>query len=784
MPRYNRNSANPTTYDPYSGSNNTNPREGSFTDVYMNNIETPPRRRPTTTHGTFADRLLFPNRRTAPIKRVILNTKDRIFKPKYNTGGSWFNRNAGNLITGGMGLATGNPAMIATGAMGILGDATSPEIEDPMIEYNNQIKRNRHYDINNKFNPDSLYLQTGGMMRNNNMFKLRGRGGNYNIESEEGIFGRRKMAQGGVLRPEASNVAVAEGNTHEQGGIQLPGAEIENNESIVQSPFGGETQVHSDELGYADQTNQLADIKGELEYNLQEVMRKMNALTKEMDNINSKLEGGNINTLQRNKIKREYQKVANVYNDVEFEAASIQDKIQQIDMEIENNFQEQEAMAQQMGMRDEQGMPVQEEEQPMFQTGGMYRTSYKSPQGRNYIFNPLELEDINMIDIRGNNSNIHPESVQNRYNTENRIPTITKEELDSISNSTERNIPLGNQTTTGETTQQPNRNNIAMQGYSIPSDISDVREFQTNTGISSDGIWGPESQAMYEQFNRGQQDNRTMPTKSINSLPSQSINPIENNHFEIDDTGWYDNLFGEESNITQGNNNSRGNQNNNWENALPFMSNAFNAFAGARMNRQRTPQGRMLQTPTMDPTVNINPQKDAIRSQVKAGEESITGSTSNASIARANRANLNIQGGRAEADIISQADNTSRQIRNHNLDRMAQTDMYNQQTDLQNQMMTQQADTDRWGRMSANIANIESKLQQFVGQDRLKEFQDAQLALYDKLAGDTSIPAELKLAIKDVSSPEEFIKLLNDNNISGEYREKLINEMTQLLSNK
>ena len=769
--------------------------------------------------------------------RQLLNRRSKHFA----TGGSWFDRNAGNLfntaIGAGMtafvpGMQAQGIGMMAGGVGGMIGDASAPNIEDPTVAYNNQIMNKRNHSMNNRINPNSLYLATGGR-----------------------------------LMPEASNAAIARGNTHEQGGIQIPGGEIEDNETIVQSPYDGSTQVHSDKLGYADESNQLVDQKGKLEYKLSNLTKQLQGLQAEMDSVNKSIEDGGTGMLNRNKAKREYQKLAKVYNDIEFEAASIQDQIQHIDAMVEQNFQQQEEEAMMMGMRDEQGMPTEDAtgmgEQPRFDLGTPDLKTYDihfdrntgevidqfnphtpTPHFRGYPFNPLgstqgasfthnfeNWESFGIPDAPSSKVGDNPRfniigltsddpyaiskyyagargdypygttswmprrnayrysknmpytdvslsdgsrfDPNNRFNPvlqstpDSQFPTTTFDQLDAVTPSQTQQIPLG-QTTRTRT-----------QRSTTPAQQTQQQQPERQpTGYGANNMMPSLGSSMQQ----------TRMNKELQSLANDPYlnDYLNNQHFEIDDPESLGRSAGlQKSDIhTPTNKIDEINEGTNWQNALPFISNAYNSFANARMRRLNTPQGRMIQAPTMDARVNINPQVDAIRSQVRSGEEAITSTTSNAAVSRANRASLAIQGGREEANVRGQADNTSRQIRNHNLDRTMQADMMNQQTDFYNQQIQDQTDRQAFAATSANIANIESKLQQFVNQGRMKDFQDAQLALYDKLAGDTSIPAELRLAIKDVSSPEDFIKLLNDNNITGEHKEHLISEMTKILNNK
>lgn len=246
----------------------------------------------------------------------------------------------GNLPIGGILQTLGGAALIATGVgvpagVGMVANGLSGIIGDTMANKNKQVAppetepswadKTRYNQMNSRPLSESPMLATGG----------------------------RVTLPGGGLVQQASNVATAVGNTHEQGGIQIPGAEIEDNETVVESPYTGQTQVHSDRLGYADETNQLANMKGKLEYELQGRMSYIQAIGSELDKLNDKVESER-DKFKRNSIKREISIIGKNFIKAKTEADAISAQIQQIDAAIEQQFQQQEQQAAAMGLRNGQ----------------------------------------------------------------------------------------------------------------------------------------------------------------------------------------------------------------------------------------------------------------------------------------------------------------------------------------------------------------------------------------------------------------------------------------------
>lgn len=709
--------------------------------------------------------------------------KTRNSNRRFNTGGNFFKDNVGNFLQLGMGAATGNPGLIASGGVGIASSFFTGQEPEPDNSVNDWILNNRHNNINSRHAPYSMFLETGGRMQR--VSKMR--------PEPQGV----SKAPGGQLQQEASNAFVARGNTHEQGGIQTPGGEIEDNETIVQSPMTGETQVHSDQLGYADDSNQLADAKGKLEHKLQSVTQHLMALQGEMDNLNKQTEDPRLNKFEKNKIKREFDKVAKIYNDVEFEAMSIQDQIQQIDMEIEQNFQQQEQEATMMGMRDEEGMPVQEGEQPMFQTGGnplnIFSVHFDRETGEpinpndsygNRIPHPTlpglrdKLADYYTRGERSPAVEPHPTvggvmtashgmldagrapySTPNtpaEYFTHGRSPAapdsavVTGEQLGmstprtSNRRATQAPVnPLANHEFTGDTLQQmPMRNQWADEARN--SEGGKLRELiENHYDIGADDILSQiESELQRTMGSSG---------KEITSDNSDAL---------IKTLG--DNIADKLKDAPGGSSNKK----EIYESILPFISNIANTFFNRQLDNINPPKGQMMATPTMDANVNINPQLENIQSQTAAYDEFIRGNVAGGPTARAAHSANRVSNVRATNELRGEQGNIERQIRNQNLDRAAQIASENVRMDHTNQLAQHGHDVASIERRSANIANAESKLQQLKSQNRLEEYQNKQIELAKMLVDGTSIGAELDMILGLFETEDQLKQALAANNVS------------------
>jgi uncharacterized protein YcfJ len=111
---------------------------------------------------------------------------------------------------------------------------------------------------------------------------------------------------GGNIKKLASNISIANGKTHKQGGIDIGVAEIEDKEILVDN-IDGRTFVFSQNLGYAPIARKLAKRKGEIEL----------ATVVEDNNIKKLLSNNSIDNIKQNTNKRLIEtKSINIENNI------------------------------------------------------------------------------------------------------------------------------------------------------------------------------------------------------------------------------------------------------------------------------------------------------------------------------------------------------------------------------------------------------------------------------------------------------------------------------------
>lgn len=187
---------------------------------------------------------------------------------------------------------------------------------------------------------------------NTGFYKL---GGSMQLAQPDVLGVRQDPTRGGHIDNTASNAGIVKGRSHETGGVKLPGAELEGGESVVKSPYTGTTQVHSEELGVADHTNELIQRKGELEEKLSRIQDKISVIEFDLNTEST--------SIRRNSYKRQY-------DILKLEMEQYTQEIGEIDTQIEQLYQQQEGMKQ-----GGQGTPMGqtlEQEAPLMRFGGKY----------------------------------------------------------------------------------------------------------------------------------------------------------------------------------------------------------------------------------------------------------------------------------------------------------------------------------------------------------------------------------------------------------------------------
>jgi len=277
----------------------------------------------------------------------------------------------GTMIAPGVGTAIG-------GGVGAIAGGVESYMNGQAAKANNDLLYAQEKDMNLK-RLSNANRQAGVnlMDYNHNISQagnslLRAAGGYVN--QQQGI-----PVQGGQLQQVNSTDSVAQGRTHEQGGIQIPGAEIEGQENMRTNPYTGQQEVDSARIGTAQANQPLMEMKGQLENTLKELNTTLAAKVK--------LKGtqGNIHT--SNSIEREIE-------GLQTKMTAIKGQIGQLEQQIETNF----AQQQQVNGEGVQGQQGQQGEQK-FAQGGIY----------------AELEQP--TDAYGRPINAYSKNYMNKYNT-------------------------------------------------------------------------------------------------------------------------------------------------------------------------------------------------------------------------------------------------------------------------------------------------------------------------------------------------------------------------------
>jgi hypothetical protein len=522
----------------------------------------------------------------------------------------------------------------------------------------------RNHRNNNMYSPNSLFFRNGGIMKQG--------------ADSQGVIKDRNMEgiHGGGISPRASNIGVAKGRTHENGGIRTPMGEIEDNESVVQSPYTGDTQIHSDELGYADITNQLAQAKGQLEQKVEQLAKGMTNIALERDRLDNMLQT-ETNSFNKNKYRKEIKSFDFKLNTTKQEIESLSAQIAEIDAEIENVFQQQEAEKQQMGMGEEA------------QREGYFLLGGRRNMG---AYNSM-IEDLD-----------------NDANAEQIIPK-------HYSGKPSENKPV------------TNANVGARRGNaSLSSSTRGLDNNQTNvvTNSSTSPLYSSE-------FIDSETSNELISNVEADVLsPSPVAQPLSSSVVIADPLE------------TKDGKNPLETKDDKKSSMLPYISNIANAVIGGALSSLRSPKHRRFSSPTLDPNININPQLQNLDSEVASAREQINSNVSSASSARASHASLVASKARVVNQLYGEKSNTERAIQSSNLQSASQIEAANNQAGYQDEMFAHNKKVAGMERISANIANMQSKLIKEVNQDKANQFKLDQFNAAMLIIGkDSSIPVEL-----------------------------------------
>ncbi len=113
---------------------------------------------------------------------------------------------------------------------------------------------------------------------------------------------------------------------------------------------------------------------------------------------------------------------------------------------------------------------------------------------------------------------------------------------------------------------------------------------------------------------------------------------------------------------------------------------------------------------TLDSTVNVNPQLASVTGDVESGVRDIQSNTSNSNIARANIANLRLQGIKAKTGIYANKEAQERAIKNANTQNLQGIDNTNATTMNEARNRDFVRGQEIGARTSANLANLSSDI--------------------------------------------------------------------------
>ena len=637
------------------------------------------------------------------------------------------------LVTAGMGSV--NPVL------------TGASLVAPMISNFRQARQNptrrpqtpfgistRDYNYNSRDLPHSVFFELGGRMGA--------------VQPMRSAPQSVKNYPGGQLEPVSSNAMQAQGRTHQEGGIQLPFGEIEDDEIIVDSPITGETQVHSDMLGYAEETERLSEFKGQLEQAMVAKQEKLATLMSEVDRLSAE-HGTTQDKIKRNGLKRSMEKAASYAQQIEQEMLTLQNEIHTVDSQIEELFQMQEMETAMMGAG----------EQEMYQLGGGVRRNvdrFIRDQDRAAL--DLEIDPLGNLDpvtitptTRDRHMVDHPQpyvgptrSSGFRQPSEIRDlehigpdenPLAYTPTRDVFGDMRRRARKLGTRTT--ETTETST--NIPV-GVIHGSEIFDAPGSTDTTPIPLRSLDTP------RPTSQATPTPQAKPTQTVSpaSTPAISSSPQGGSVLDVNEAiprftdgipmmGRYTPVSHRQTDAptkpsieTQGLSEEQSRFG--IEDIMPYADNITNLLLNSIIGRTPTPEYSRQAVPTMDANYNINPQLHQLDSDKAAMREFIRGNVSSAPVARAAHSGITADAQRRVGEMWAEKHNQEAAIRNRNAILAAQVEGANIERDFVNQA----ADYDRRVGMlegiSQNVANAISKY-------NLGKTQDQQLGLAKLLAG-------------------------------------------------
>lgn len=562
-------------------------------------------------------------------------------------------------------------------------------------------------------------------------------GGSMKLAKPDTLGVRQDPSHGGYIDDTASNAGIVRGRSHESGGVKLPGAEVEGQESIVQSPFTGETQVHSDELGVADQTNQLIQRKGELEDKLTRLQDKMAVIEFDLNTQTT--------TIRRNSFKRQYDNLRE-------EAEQYASQIAEIDTQVEQLYQQQEGIKEQtgrsgLGTQGAESITMGQEQPPIMQKGGQIKSdttradssrTWTSPfwnerggadidnarfaMRNNFVDNertegwfsniPLQ-EYIHMLGddtygARGRGIKIPDETLNYLYD----LPD-TEETRQQAQDSVRKYIPArpGNEQRYGGKLPK-----LALGG-TLSNLFSSSRLFNTDFSGARNTLMGHIAGKSPSSF--------VSPRKGglMDMITGQEIGTPSGGTFFDKVTGFFSGQDGKQSKFGQL-----------AETAAPFMDNIYNVHLNKKLRNMDIPE------PTMDRPIHLDPEYDvssqlADIDQYKASTtRGITEGTSDSRVGRGLASEVGARAVGMRGRVMTEKLNQERAVRNQN--RQITQEVSARNVERVNQYQMAQFDKDIQTDITApsqNMAQVRDEVIGILDRRDMRDYQDKQLAIQELL---------------------------------------------------
>ena len=584
-------------------------------------------------------------------------------------------------------------------------------------------------------------------------------GGSMKLAKPDILGVRQDPSHGGYIDDTASNAGIVRGRSHESGGVKLPGAEVEGQESIVQSPFTGETQVHSDELGIADQTNQLIQRKGELEDKLTRLQDKMAVIELDLNTQTT--------TIRRNSFKRQYDNLRE-------EAEQYASQIAEINTQVEQLYQQQEGIKEQagrsgLGTQGAESITMGQEQPPIMQKGGQIKSdttradssrTWTSPfwnerggadidgarfaMRNNFVdsertegwFSNIPLQEyIHMLGddtygARGKGIKIPDETLNYLYD----LPD-TEETRQQAQDSVRKYIPVR----PGDEQRYGGKLPKLTLGGTLLDRFSSSRLFNTDfSGVRSaltGRIAGKPPSIFVSPRERGLKDMTT--GQETGQEIGQETGVSSGGTFFDKVAGFFSGQDGEQSKVADFFSGQDGEQSKFGqlaETAAPFMDNIYNVHLNKKLRNMDIPEPTMDRPIHLDPEYDVSSQLADIDQYKTSTTRGITEGTSDSRVGRGLASEVGARAAGMRGRVMTEKLNQERAVRNQN--RQITQEVSARNVERVNQHQMAQFDKDIQTDITApsqNMAQVRDEIIGILDRRDMRDYQDKQLAIQELL---------------------------------------------------